>query len=137
MSKPREWFVFQMPQSNQALIRDPGEKWHSDIKGEPAPEWINVIEKTPYVSECLSMHEALIAKCDGLENRRSIREVELLNRCKELAEAAAFARELHRMYCCQDESFEQLAAQVGQELAKKAFEKQKWLTELLAKAAAE
>lgn len=119
MSEPREWFVLKHPGSNQALLRDPGEKWPSDIKGEPAPEWIEVIEKTPHVSNCL--------------NRRSMREVELLVLCKELAEAASFARELHRIYCCQDEPLEQLAAQIGQELANKAFEKQKWLTDLLAK----
>lgn len=82
-------------------------------------------------------YDELVAKCDLLENRRSIREVELLARCKELSEAVAFARELHRIYCCQDEPLEQLAAQIGQELAKKAFEKQKWLTQLLAKAGVE
>ena len=45
---PRVFYVRQEDFSNRALIRELGEKWPDDVKGEPSSAWVHVIEKSAY-----------------------------------------------------------------------------------------
>lgn len=47
---PREIYVRQEDFSNRALIREPGEKWPDDVKGEPGSAWTKFIEYAAYES---------------------------------------------------------------------------------------
>lgn len=35
----KEIFIRREFGSNRALVREPGEKWSTDVNGEPGPEW--------------------------------------------------------------------------------------------------
>jgi hypothetical protein len=45
---PREFWVAQELDSNQAVVREHGEKWSDDVNGEPSTRWIRVVEHSAY-----------------------------------------------------------------------------------------
>lgn len=65
---PREYWLLTEVGSNRALLRQPGEKWATDINGEPGNEWLHVIEKSAYAA-VVKERDELIKEIEDRESR--------------------------------------------------------------------